>query len=170
MNSQTTFAPSPSGVTGHLLRQATGRFATGITVITVPKADGTHHGMTANSFISVSLEPPLVLVSVGNQSRTKLLLDDESRFGISILAQHQALAAAHYSGKTQDVEPLLSSSEGVAHVEGALARLSCTVVDRHLAGDHTLFIASVDDVSFEDGQPLIFNQGRMLPLAHYPAG
>ncbi|WP_437773638.1 flavin reductase family protein [Arthrobacter sp. KNU40] len=164
MNSITAFAPAPPEVTGALLRQTTGRFATGITVITVPTADGTHHGMTANGFVSVSLEPPLVLVSLGNHTRTKGLVAEGSRLGISVLAEHQKDVALHFSGKPQPAEPALVEVDGVAAVDSAIARMNCTVIQQHVAGDHTLVVARVDSASYSAGDPLVFNQGRMIAL------
>src|SRR5207253_11018847 len=81
-------------------RTCLGRFATGVTVMTAAHAEK-HHGMTVNAFMSVSLDPPLVLVSVAHAARIRPLLEGSGRFAISVLSQDQEHLALHFSGRTQ---------------------------------------------------------------------
>jgi flavin reductase (DIM6/NTAB) family NADH-FMN oxidoreductase RutF len=141
------------------LRQVMGRFATGVTVVTTTHRD-TIHGMTANAFLSVSLRPPLVLVSLG-RCRMSEMLPLTRRYGVSVLAHDQEHFAAHFAAqRTSPVEPAFVWHEGLPLLEGALAHLACRVVDFHPAGDHVLWIGEVEHLRHEDGEPLLFYTGR----------
>ena len=146
------------------LRQVMGRFATGVTVVTTLERD-TIHGMTANAFLSVSLRPPLVLVSLG-RCRMNEMLPRTRRYGVSVLAHDQEDFAAHFAAqRTAPEEPRFVWREGLPLLEGALAQLVCRVVDVHPAGDHVLWIGEVEHLAHqEDGQPLLFYTGRFGTL------
>lgn len=144
------------------LRRAWGRFASGITVVLSRDEAGDVHGMTANGFISVSLDPPLILVSVGTKTRTHGRLMQQERYSVSVLAHHQADYARHYSGKPRPDVPALDTLDDFPVVRDSLARMVCRIVDRHPAGDHTLFIAEVEAVDHRDGVPLVFSAGRIF--------
>ena len=137
------------------LRQVMGRFATGVTVVTTTHRD-TIHGMTANAFLSVSLRPPLVLVSLG-RCRMSEMLPLTRRYGVSVLAHDQEHFAAQ---RESPVPPTFVWHEGLPLLEGALAHLACRVVDVHPAGDHVLWIGEVEHLRHEDGEPLLFYTGR----------
>src|SRR5581483_12415613 len=110
------------------LRQVMGRFATGVTVITTYHRD-TIHGMTANAFLSVSLRPPLVLVSLGRCRMTEML-PLTGRYGVSVLAHDQEHFAAHFAAQRESpVPPTFAWHEGLPLLEGALAHIACRVVD-----------------------------------------
>jgi flavin reductase (DIM6/NTAB) family NADH-FMN oxidoreductase RutF len=147
-------------------RKACGQFATGVTVVTVRDGEGAH-GMTANSFTSVSLDPPLVLVSVDRVRRTHELLDVGDRFAVSVLAQEHRHWSDRYAGrqgesiqrKFGDV-PHRLTDDGVPVLEGALASFVCRVVSIHPAGDHSLFVGHVEHLDYTPGQPpLLFYCG-----------
>ncbi len=141
------------------LRQVMGRFATGVTVITTHHRD-TIHGMTANAFLSVSLRPPLVLVSLGS-CRMGEMLPRTRRYGVSVLAHDQGHFAEHFAAqRVSPVEPEFVWHEGLPLLDGALAHLVCRVVDVHPAGDHELWIGEVEHVHQRDGEPLLFYTGR----------
>jgi flavin reductase (DIM6/NTAB) family NADH-FMN oxidoreductase RutF len=141
------------------LRRVMGRFATGVTVITTYHRD-TIHGMTANAFLSVSLRPPLVLVSLG-RCRMGEMLPHTKRYGVSVLAHDQEHFAEHFSAqRISQVEPTFVWHDGLPLLEGALAHLVCRVVDVHVAGDHELWIGQVKHLSQRDGDPLLFYTGR----------
>ncbi len=141
------------------LRQVMGRFATGVTVITTHHRD-TIHGMTANAFLSVSLRPPLVLVSLGS-CRMGEMLPRTRRYGVSVLAHDQGHFAEHFAAqRVSPVEPEFVWHEGLTLLDGALAHLVCRVVDVHPAGDHELWIGEVEHVHQRDGEPLLFYTGR----------
>jgi flavin reductase (DIM6/NTAB) family NADH-FMN oxidoreductase RutF len=140
-------------------RQVMGRFATGVTVVTTIERDVVH-GMTANGFLSVSLRPPLVLVSLG-RCRMNEMLPRSGRYGVSVLSRDQQLFAAHFAAqKPAEVEPAFIWQNGLPLLEGALAHLVCRVVDVHRAGDHVLWIGEVEYVDHRDDEPLLFYTGR----------
>ncbi len=141
------------------LRTVMGRFATGVTVITTAHRN-TIHGMTANAFLSVSLRPPLVLVSLG-RCRMGEMLPRTKRYGVSVLAHDQKHLAAHFAAqKESPTPPEFTFHDDVPLLEGALAHLVCRVVDVHPAGDHELWIGEVEHLYERDGEPLLFYTGR----------
>jgi flavin reductase (DIM6/NTAB) family NADH-FMN oxidoreductase RutF len=145
------------------LRQVMGRFATGVTVVTTTHKD-TIHGMTANAFLSVSLRPPLVLVSLG-RCRMSEMLPRTGRYGVSVLASDQEDFAAHFAGqRTSPRDPEFVWEREFPLLDGALAHVGCRVVDVHAAGDHVLWIGEVEHLSHRDGEPLLFYTGRFGTL------
>jgi flavin reductase (DIM6/NTAB) family NADH-FMN oxidoreductase RutF len=147
------------------MRQVMGRFATGVTVVTTTDRDMIH-GMTANGFLSVSLRPPLVLVSLG-RCRMNEMLPKTGRYGISVLAQDQDHFAAHFAAqRTSPVDPQFVWHEGLPLLDGALAHVACRIVDAHRAGDHVLWIGEVEHLYHRDGEPLLFYTGRFGTVRH----
>ena len=145
------------------LRQVMGRFATGVTVVTTTDRD-VIHGMTANAFLSVSLHPPLVLVSLG-RCRMSEMLPRAGRYGVSVLAHDQEHFAAHFAAqRVSPVEPSFVWHDGLPLLDGALAQIACRVVDVHAAGDHVLWIGEVEHLHHRDGEPLLFYTGRFGTL------
>lgn len=147
-------------------RRAMGCFATGVTVITVDQ-EGEVHGMTANAFTSVSLDPLLVLVCVDHRARTHAHLHAKKRFGINVLAESQLAISEYYACSTathQHAEEAGASFERTAHgtpvLHGAVAYLECRLHSTQVAGDHTIFIAEVEDVVVREGAPLLYFQGK----------
>lgn len=148
------------------LRQAMGRFATGVTVVTTAGPDGVVHGMTANGVMSVSLEPPLVVVSLRRESRMDTLLPATRRYAISVLAEDQEWLALHFAGRPDAARrPELHWWAALPFVDGAIAHLGCTVHAIHEAGDHRLWIGRVDYMGVRDGAPLVFYAGQFGRLA-----
>ena len=150
-------------------RRTLGMFATGVTVITT-QMNGQAHGMTVNAFMSVSLQPPLVLISIDHRTRMNGLLRDGVRFGISVLADTQAVLSDHYGGRRRDetAEPSFESVRNTPLVEGALAHLVARVVRAYWGGDHTLFLGQVEYVRYGEGEPLLFHGGRYERIAADP--
>jgi len=145
------------------LRNVMGRFATGVTVVTTTHRD-TIHGMTANAFLSVSLRPPLVLVSLG-RCRMSEMLPRTGRYGVSVLAADQENFAAHFAGqRTSDTDPEFVWQKDLPLLDGALAHVGCRVVDVHAAGDHVLWIGEVEHLWHREGEPLLFYTGRFGTL------
>ncbi len=147
-------------------RRACGQFATGVTVVTMRAGEGVR-GMTANSFTSVSLEPPLVLVSIGANNRTHALLEPGRRFVVNVLAVEQRTVADRFAGRQGDVQhafdgvPHRLTDDGLPVLEDTLAALVCRVVAVHPAGDHSLFIGAVEESSVRAGaSPLVFFAGH----------
>ncbi len=151
-------------------RNALGRFATGVTVVTVDTADGVH-GMTANAFTSVSLDPPLVLLAVAQHARMHAHLSAGPRFGVSILSEDQQGYAWNFAGRPQEgLQPAFEWRSDVPVITHALAHLVCSVETTYPGGDHTLFVARVHDLWYRDGSPLTFCRGRFFGLIPLPAG
>src|SRR5215469_4217652 len=140
-------------------RRAMGCFATGVTIITVDY-DGQVQGMTANAFASVSLDPMLVLVCVDQKTKTHAHLHARKRFGINVLAEDQRAISEHYADPDR-VEPwdgarFDRTRDGTPVLNGALAYLECHLQNAQDAGDHTIFIAEVEDIVVHSGRPLLF--------------
>jgi len=154
------------GATSTEFRKAMGSFATGVTVITVD-FEGEVHGMTANAFTSVSLDPMLVLVCVDHRARTHAHLHARKRFGVNVLAENQRVISEYYASATpthQHAEQEAGASfdrtqHGTPVLHGALAYLECRLHTAQDAGDHTIFIAEVEDVVVRQGNPLLFFRG-----------
>lgn len=141
-------------------RNALGRFASGVTVLTAQYEDQTH-GMTANAFVSVSLDPPLVLVSLDNRSNMHRILPSVRRFGISVLAEDQEALSNHFAGRTvPGLHVRFVHRSDLPLIGGAVAFFVVDVIDIHPAGDHTLYISRVEHFEANDGKPLLFHAGR----------
>jgi flavin reductase (DIM6/NTAB) family NADH-FMN oxidoreductase RutF len=144
-----------------------GFFATGVTIVTVD-LDGEVHGMTANAFASVSLDPLLLLVCVDHNARTHAHLHARKRFGINILAEHQREISEYYARPSynhanaeEEAEARFEhTTHGTPILQGALAYLECRLQSAQEAGDHTIFIAEVEDVVVRGGEPLLFFRGQ----------
>jgi flavin reductase (DIM6/NTAB) family NADH-FMN oxidoreductase RutF len=148
-------------------RNCLGRFATGVSVVTA--VHGEHqHGMTANAFMSVSLDPPLVVVSVSHKARIKPLLEESGRFAVSVLAEDQEPLALHFSGRPQGLEVAIGLKEELPLIAGAVAHLTCRVENAVDAGDHTLFLGRVEWLWYREGRPLTFYAGRFFGLEGAP--
>jgi len=162
---------SSSAVTSELFRRAMGHFATGITVVTVEREPGQVHGMTANSFTSVSLQPPLVSICVDEDSRLLSFLKTQRRFGVSILKDSQQAISEHFATGEQGPEAdarlgirFRWTASGIPVLEDALAHFTCNVVSEFQAGDHTIFLGEVESAEFAEGQPLLYFRGQYRTL------
>lgn len=156
--------PTSRSTAPRRLRDAMGRFATGVTVITTAEAGEGIHGMTANGVLSVSLDPPLVLVSLG-RCRMAEILPRTGRYGISVLAEGQRDVAMHFAGQAaRPGAPPFVWESGLPFVAGSLAQIGCRVADVHQAGDHVLWIGRVEHMTHGDGDPLLFYAGRFAGL------
>jgi flavin reductase (DIM6/NTAB) family NADH-FMN oxidoreductase RutF len=140
-------------------RSCVGEFATGVTVVLV--GGERPAGMTLNSFTSVSLEPLLVLVAVGHDSRTWTALRRERRFSVSILQRHQGEVALAFADRGAPFpSELIEPADGYLVVRDALAILRCSATEMIRAGDHDLAVGSIEGFSHPGGEPLIFHRGR----------
>jgi len=157
----TTFSPTPD-TTGDL-RRAFGRYGTGVTVVTVQTPDGPL-GMTANSFASVSLDPPLVLWSPATTSRRHDAFAHAQTFCIHILCNDQLDLAQHFAGQGHDFEGVkwATGPNGAPTISGCLAIFHCRRFAVHPAGDHSLILGEVTLTSEHPGEAtgLLFKQGR----------
>ena len=140
-----------------LLRRAFGTFATGITVVTVGGQEP--HGMTANSFTSVSLDPPLLLVCVDRTRDIHDVLRDAPRFALSVLAEDQEAVSRRFAEDTADRfagTPVIEGPHGLPLVAGAVAHILCGMRETVAAGDHTIFIGLVTGGTAFDRRPLAY--------------
>jgi flavin reductase len=149
-------------------RDALGTFATGVTIVST-RRDELVHGMTANGFMSVSLDPALIVVSIANGARMHDILMETRRYGVSVLAREQESVSRHFSGRPREEPVALVEAEGIPLVDGALTQVVANVVDAHSAGDHTLFIGEVVHFAHHSGDPLIFHSGTYRRLVTSPA-
>lgn len=146
-----------------VFRRVVGQFATGVTVITV-QHDGRTHGMTANTFTSVSLDPPLVLFCVAKTARMASFVEEAAGFAVNILAASQQEASRHFAGssKDEDSSPVRLHTGPVAPLlEGSLASLSCTTEALYDGGDHLIVLGRI--VELHEGSkasPLVFFRSR----------
>ena len=157
----------PEPVTPDAFRTALGRFASGVTVITVETAEGAVHGMTANAFCSVSLQPPLVLVCIDHLAETYLHLRERGQFGVSVLKQEQEALSEFFADTERNPDAAYRlgieyrpMESGMPVLKDALANLDCTVVGAHAAGDHTIFVGEVKEIDWGEGTPLLYFRGR----------
>jgi flavin reductase (DIM6/NTAB) family NADH-FMN oxidoreductase RutF len=146
-------------------RRAMSLWATGVGVVTTRGPDG-DHGLTVNAFLSVTLEPPTVLISVGDEATSSPTIRETRRFALSVLRADQAdisvrMATGREGRPKFEGLPLRRSTGGLAWIEGALVRLECEVKAEYRAADHWLFLGEV--VALEtgpDGLPLVFYRSR----------
>jgi flavin reductase (DIM6/NTAB) family NADH-FMN oxidoreductase RutF len=146
------------------LRRTLGLFATGVTIITTRVGEQVH-GMTANAFMSVSLEPPLVLISVDRRTKMCGLLHEGSTYGVSVLCESQSALSDRFAGRTgaddaEGPEPRFELIHDTPLVGGALAGFVSKVVRSYWGGDHSLFLGRVEFARTGEGAPLLFHGGR----------
>ncbi len=150
------------------LRNALGCFATGITVVTTRTADGEPVGLTVNSFNSVSLEPPLIIWSLGLQTKVRPIFEGCSHYAVNVLAEDQAHLSNRFASRDADKFAGLAITDGIEGVpllDGCCARFECRNTTRHAGGDHTVFISEVVRFGSSERQPLIFHAGAYRRLA-----
>jgi flavin reductase len=165
------FASGPHCMTDSItpdeFRAALGRFASGVTVITVETAQAEVHGMTANAFCSVSLRPPLVLVCIDHLAETYLHIRERRQFGVSVLKEEQEALSEFFADpeRNHDAAYRLGIEyrrmrSGTPVLQNALANLDCSVVHDYEGGDHTIFVGEVREVIVAEGAPLLYFRGR----------
>lgn len=156
-----------------LFRQVLGRFATGVTVITVRKGD-IQRGMTANAFSSVSLNPPLILVSVDKRADTHALMMESEIFCVNFLAEHHRDWSDWWAGKAPKDQdqfaniPYSAKATGCPVLEGSLGYIDCKVWARYDGGDHTLFVGEVQEAFVNNDpnlKPLLFFSSKYRKLS-----
>ena len=156
--------PRPPGFSLLQLRAALGMFATGVTIVTARSADGTLTGLTASSFNSVSLAPPLVLWSLARGAASLPVFAAGSHYAINVLAASQKPLAERFAARGVDrwaeVEYTLGVS-GAPLLQGAVATFECFNRSRHQEGDHVIFVGEVENCSSQAGlAPLLYHGGR----------
>jgi 3-hydroxy-9,10-secoandrosta-1,3,5(10)-triene-9,17-dione monooxygenase reductase component len=147
------------------LRRSLGRFATGVTVVTCCAPDGSPRGITANSFSSVSLDPPLVLWNIAKVSNSLHAYLGAERFAIHVLRASQQHYAEHFSRTDHSLYDGVEfeiSVDGVPILADVLARFDCTTREVHDAGDHHIIIGEILAHYRAEGAALVFHNGKYL--------
>lgn len=141
-------------------------FASGVTVVTT-RADDHPHGLTVSAFCSVSLDPPLVLICIGNDTRSRAALDTSEAFTVNILSSEQQYLSERFARSQLSMEKRLedvtfhTTPSGGIRFENSLAWLECEHTDRYESGDHTIYVGEVVGGEVTDGaDPLIYHEGE----------
>ncbi|MFI5706351.1 flavin reductase family protein [Kribbella sp. NPDC051620] len=153
------------------LRSALGRYTTGVTVITAQTPDGRRIGVTANSFTSVSLEPPLVAWCPAKRAPSLPDLERATHFAVNVLAAGQHDLSKQFATPAADKFAGVPTTEGLGGaplIGGALARFECRTVRWVDAGDHVICIGEVERFDTADGEPLVFHAGMYHVAAPHP--
>jgi flavin reductase (DIM6/NTAB) family NADH-FMN oxidoreductase RutF len=144
------------------LRRIMGHFATGVTIVTTMSKEGQAFGLTANAFTSVSLEPPLLLISVDKKAESYPHLEDSKVFTVNVLADDQESLSRKFAvsgGDKFDGVAYRTGANGAAILDGALAFIECKVYATYEGGDHTLYLGLVEEAQTREGKPLLFYRG-----------
>lgn len=156
------------------LRNAFGSFATGVTIVTTRGPDGADAGLTANSFSSVSLKPPMVLWSLSKTSSSIGAFHDAAHFAVHVLSADQEALSARFATKGTDRfagTPVDRGPDGVPMLRDCAARFVCRTAHRHEGGDHVIFVGEVLELQHSERSPLVFHGGRygmLLPREAAP--
>jgi len=156
-----------AGVAAALFRRVCGAFATGVAVATVTGRDGKPHGLTVNSFTSVSLHPPLVLVCIGHRAATHGPFSTAAHFAVNFLEEsQQELSERFASSHPRRFEGLAwhAGETGAPVLGGALGVLECETWRKMDAGDHTIFLGLVKRAHVREGRPLVYFSGQYRRL------
>lgn len=168
--------PQPAAFSTRDFRHALGQFATGVTIVTTADAHGRPVGLTVSSFNSVSLEPALVLWSMGHSGASVPAFRQCQHYAIHVLAADQQELAQRFASRCDDRFAGLAwqpNAHGVPVIEGAVAVFECANRSRYDEGDHTIFVGKVEQCQHQlGGSPLLYHGGRMyaqhgLPLPPY---
>ncbi len=156
------------GSDARTFRDALGCFATGVTVVTAMCPDGTPIGLTANSFTSVSLDPPLLLVCIANSAGSAPYLRDAKRFAVNVLQIGQQPTSNRFAGKGEDrfaATPWITGEFGTPVLTGSLSSFECARHAVHDGGDHFLLVGHVLKAIFEPRRdPLLYFRGKYRKL------
>ena len=152
-----------AGIAGKHFRGALGAFATGVTIVTSRDAEGRDVGLTANSFNSVSLDPPMVLWSLAKNSASLHAFMSNDHFAVHVLAADQQTLSDRFAKRGVDKFAELPVSRGVGDVpllDGCSARFQCKTAYRYEGGDHMIFVGEVHEFDHLDHAPLVFHGGK----------
>ena len=143
-------------------KDALSRFASGVTIVTTKDAAGKLHGITVSAFCSVSLDPPMVLICIEKTTVSHYAFEESGVYVVNILRDDQAAAsekfATPFADKFEDVDHHLGI-EGIPILTDALASLECRLTFSYHGGDHSIFVGEVENVTFHDGEPLVYFRG-----------
>jgi flavin reductase (DIM6/NTAB) family NADH-FMN oxidoreductase RutF len=161
-----------SEVGAEALRSALGRFANGVTVVSCRLADGGLVGLTANSFNSVSLDPPLILWSLSKRARSLEAFRSATHFGVNVLAWDQVEIAQRFSQPVANRFAGIAFHEGeggVPLLDGCVARFVCVTHHQYEGGDHLIFVGRVHTCSAEDRPALVYYGSRYAMTCDHPS-
>jgi flavin reductase (DIM6/NTAB) family NADH-FMN oxidoreductase RutF len=149
------------------LRNAFGAFATGVTIITTKDTNGKPFGLTANSYTSLSLDPPLVLVCVDKKVDCYACFEQSKVFAVNFLAEDQEQISTRFA--TKGIEKfegvaIREGSVGVPLLEGTIGYIECKLVNGFEGGDHTIYVGEVQNASVTGDRPLLFFKGKYSRL------
>src|SRR6476619_4433856 len=162
-------ASDSSAIDPRDFRNALGTFATGVTIITAAAKDGRPYGLTCNSFASVSLNPPLVLWSLGTFSQGLTIFQDASHFTVNVLGVSQQTLASQFAKSVADKFAGVSWTPGLGNapvMANSVANFQCRAVNRYYGGDHVIFLGAVEAYAYNRDEPLLFARGgygRFVP-------
>ena len=154
-------------------RSALGSFATGVTIVTARDASGAPVGLTANSFNSVSLDPPMVLWSLSLHSGSLPVFRDADNWAVHVLAADQQAMSDRFATPGRDKFDGLSlgdGPEGAPLIEGCAARFGCRARFEYEGGDHAIFLGEVVDFDRREAEPLIYHGGQYSRIMRAPTG
>jgi flavin reductase (DIM6/NTAB) family NADH-FMN oxidoreductase RutF len=154
-----------SGIDPLDLRRAFGRFGTGVTVITTQSKEGARVGITANSFNTVSLDPPIVLWSLSSKSPNLEAFQSSGYFIVNVLTLDQLDISKQFSKPSNDKFLGIECTEGIngiAALSGCAATIECSVVSTQVVGDHVLFLGKVERYAHRQSDPLLFYNGKYI--------
>ncbi|MCA6121905.1 flavin reductase family protein [Bradyrhizobium sp. WSM 1704] len=143
-------------------RNALGTFATGVTIVTAMSADGKPYGITCNSFASVSLNPPLVLWSLGMFSQGLPIFQNASHFAVNVLGTAQQALASQFARSSGDKFAGVSWTRGLGNapvLADVIASFQCRAANRYYGGDHVIFLGAVEAYAYTRNEPLLFARG-----------
>jgi flavin reductase (DIM6/NTAB) family NADH-FMN oxidoreductase RutF len=149
------------------LRRVMSHFATGVTVITTKDGAGNPTGLTANAFMSLSLDPPLVLISVDKSATCYSCFETNNGFTVNFLGEDQEEISRRFATKGADKFAGLQwhlGSNGAAMIDGAIGHVACKITECHDGGDHTIVVGEIIDVSATGDRPLLFFKGKYQRL------
>jgi flavin reductase (DIM6/NTAB) family NADH-FMN oxidoreductase RutF len=143
-------------------RNALGTYATGVTIITAAGADGKPYGLTCNSFASVSLNPPLVLWSLGMVSQGLSIFQNASHFTVNVLGASQQALATKFAKSAEDKFQGVEWTAGLGRapiLKDSIASFQCRAANRYYGGDHVIFLGAVEAYTYNRQEPLLFARG-----------
>lgn len=149
-------------------RAALSRFPSGVTVVTTKDADGVFHGITVSAFCSLSLEPPLVLICIEKSAGSHDALVEAKAFVVNILSSTQIALSEQFASLLPDKFLGVSHNSGMNGMpilDGIVASLECSLKQVSDGGDHTIFIGLVENVSINDGFPLVYSQSSYWSIS-----
>lgn len=156
------FASDSSQIDPRDFRNALGTYGTGVTIITATAADGKPHGITCNSFASVSLNPPLVLWSLGVYSSSLPVFQNASHFTVHVLGTSQQALANKFARSSEDKFAGVDWTPGLGNapvLAESVANFQCRSVNRYYGGDHVIFLGAVEAYAYSASEPLLFARG-----------